>query len=108
MNDMTERNIVAKIDRATCEFEAQGIKPWADQVMDRVKPQLTEAERDWLVDKALWDLGHANNHAAEQAFNEDTADTNELALDGPEAEASWAADRGVAALKARLIEKEEG
>jgi hypothetical protein len=34
-----------------------------------------------------------------RCFDEDVALIRELALDGPEAEASWAADRGVTALK---------
>ena len=58
MNDH-ERNIKAKINRAVREFEAQGIKPDPDQVVNRVEPTMTETERAFLVGRALWELGHA-------------------------------------------------
>ena len=60
MNDNTDHSsaIAAKIDRALCRFEARGIKPNGGEAAAAVKPLLTPAERDFLIDHALDDLEH--------------------------------------------------
>ena len=60
MNDETdhEHAIMAKISRVISHFETKGIKPRWHQVEASVKPLLTEAERDLLVDRGLGDLVH--------------------------------------------------